>query len=101
MADLDNIEFVSDQERLYFTQAKLGEDIISWLNGPIGRYLHGVAKQEIEELRTVLETCDPETRRGIRKIRKLQRKADAARYFMQWCTEAIQEGEFAFRALDQ
>lgn len=101
VADLENIEFVSDQERLYFHQAKLGEDVIQWLNSPVGRYLHGVANQEIEELRDALEKCDPDSRRGKRKIRKLQLKAQAARYFMQWCTEAVQNGEAAFRQIQE
>ena len=101
MAELQHLEFISDQERIYFEQAKLGEDVIQWLNGPVGRYLHGVAKQEIEELRDALEACNPESIFGRRKIRRLQKKAQAARYFMQWCTEAIQEAEYAFKQLDQ
>lgn len=100
MSDLGNLEFISDQERIYFEQAKLGEDVIAFLNSKVGRYLHGCAKQEIEELRDALERCNPDSIFGRRKIRRLQKKATAARYFMQWCVEAVQVGEFAFKQLD-
>ena len=105
VADLDNLEFVNDQERQYFAQAQLGEQVYQFLHSPTGRYLHGCAKQEINALRDELERCDLDTRLGRwwagRKIRKLQRKAAAARYFMQWCAEAINNGEFAYQHLTQ
>lgn len=102
MADLSNIEFTDDNERMYFAKAKLGDDVLTFLNTPVGRYLHGCAKQELELLREEMEGIDPDGRLSFfsrRKLRRLQKKAQAARYFMRWCTEAIMEGEHAFRQL--
>ena len=94
------LEFLNDQERTYFAQARLGEEVIQFLNSNVGKYLHGCAKQEVEELRNALEECNPDSIFGRRKIRRLQRKVGAARYFMQWCAEAINQGEFAYHQID-
>lgn len=95
----EDVEFIDNKEREYFARAKLGEDVLSFLRGPVGRYLHGCAKQELEAHRDALETCNIDSIFGRRKLRRLQKKADAARYFMQWCTEAIQDGDAAFQEI--
>lgn len=95
-----NLEFLNDQERIYFAQARLGEETIQFLNSNVGKYLHGCAKQEVEELRNALEECNPDSIFGRRKIRRLQKKAESARYFLQWCAEAINQGEFAYHQID-
>jgi len=101
MPDELNIEFISPQEREYFARAHLGEEAIQFLNSNIGKYLHGCAKQEVELLRDALEQHNPDSIFGRRKIRKLQKKAEVARYFMQWCAEVINDGEHAFQQLKQ
>lgn len=93
------IEFISSQEREYFARANLGEEAIQFLNSNIGKYLHGCAKQEVEILRDAMEECNPDSIFGRRKLRRLQAKAQPARYFMQWCVEVINDGEFAFQQL--
>lgn len=95
----DGLEFVSLQEREWFARAKLGEEAIQFLQSNIGRYLHGCAKQEVDTMRDALEQCNPDSIFGRRKIRRLQKKTQSARYFMQWCAEVINDGEFAFRQL--
>ena len=96
-----DVQFVDKAEQQYFAQAKIGNDVYDFLHSPVGRYLHGCAKQEVEELRDALEKCNPDTFWGRRKIRRLQVKAKAARYFMTWCAEAIQVGEFSYRQLEE
>jgi hypothetical protein len=100
MTDFSHLEFSSAAEREQFAQAKLGEDAIAFLTSPVGRYLRGCAKQEIESLRDALEECNPDSRFGRRKIRSLQKKAEAARYFETWMAEVISVGEFAYRQLE-
>jgi hypothetical protein len=105
MADAEDlmrqIHFVDKREREYFHQAKLGQDTIDFLRSDVGKYLHGCAKQEIEILRDELEKVNPDSIWGRRKLRRLQKKAEAARFFMTWCAEAIQVGEVAYRELDE
>ena len=43
--DYSTVEFINDQEREYFAEAHLGEQVRSFLVSPAGRYLHGRAKQ--------------------------------------------------------
>jgi hypothetical protein len=97
---LANVTFVDQKERLYFAQAKLGIDVYDFLNGTTGRYLHGCAKQEVEAYRDALEECNPHSLFGRRKIARLQKKAEAARMFMRWCSDAIQEGNSASHELE-
>lgn len=96
-----NIDFVDQREQQYFAQAKIGNDVYDFLHSPVGRYLHGCAKQEVEALRDELEKCNPDSIWGRRKIRRLQVKAEAARNFMTWCAEAIQVGEHAYAQLEE
>lgn len=97
-------QFIDEQERTYFAQARLGDDIRSWLNSDVGKFLHGCAKLELNTVRDELEKISPEmlwmrpfTRR---KLKRLQLRAEAARLFMRWCAEAMSEGDFAFRQLE-
>ena len=98
---LRGVEFVDLQEREYFARAKLGLDVYDFLRSPVGRYLHGCAKQEIETLRDELEKSNPDSIFGRRKVRRLQTEAKAARMFMRWLAEAIQDGDFASRQLEE
>ena len=97
----DEIQFLDDTERTYFAQAKLGQDVFDFLKSPVGKYLHGCAKQEVEALRDELEKVNPDSIWGRRKLRRLQKKAEAARFFMTWCAEAIQGGEHAYHQLEE
>lgn len=98
---ISQLEFVDRTEQEYFAQAKLGEDVREFIVSPVGRYLHGCAKQEVERYRDALEQCNPDSIYGRRKIRRLQKKADAARFFMTWCAEAIQIGDMAYQQLEE
>lgn len=98
---IEQLEFIDRTEQEYFAQAKLGEDVREFLVGPVGRYLHGCAKQELEKYRDELERCNPDSIFGRRKLRRLQKKAEAARFFMTWCAEAIQVGDMAYQQLEE
>lgn len=95
------INFVDEREREYFAQARMGQDVLDFLRSPAGKYLHGCARQEVELLRDELEKVNPDSIWGRRKLRRLQKRAKAARYFMTWCAEAIQVGEMAYRQLEE
>lgn len=100
-AEIDNIRFVDDREREYFAQANMGQQVYDFLRSPVGKYLHGCAKQDVEALRDELEKVNPDSIFGRRKLRRLQKRAQAARFFMTWCAEAIQVGEMAYQQLDE
>jgi len=95
------VAFIDDRERMLFAEAQLGEDVITWLNTPVGQYVRGCALQEIEKLRDELEECNPNSIFGRRKIRRLQVDAKAARLVLQWLNEAIQNGENAYQNLKE
>jgi hypothetical protein len=103
MADprIEGLSFLDDRERMFFAQASLGENAVQFLHSDVGRYLHGCAKQEVETLRDELETVNLHSFFGRRKLKKLQMKAQAARYFMQWMAECIQDGEAAYHQLEE
>lgn len=98
---VQDIEFIDKAEQEYFAQARLGDDVFEFLRSPTGRYLHGCAKQELQLLRDAMEDFDPTSFWGRRKLRKLQIRAKAARMFMTWLGEAIQQGDMAFKQLQE
>ncbi len=95
-----DIEFVDEQERAYFAEAMVGEEVRQFLLSDTGRYLHGRAKQEYDRCRDEMFDTDPYTPEGKRKWLKLKADAQAAKWFMRWCVEAIQNGENAEVMLD-
>lgn len=97
---LHNIEFIDEQEREYFAQAQLAEQTRAFLLSPVGRYLHGRAKQELEELKEKLLELDPYDPEGRKEMAQLQRDAYGARNFIRWCTELINEGDAAAAQLE-
>lgn len=90
-----DIEFVNEQERQYFAEAVIGEEMRQFLTSQVGRYLHGCAKQEYDRCRDKMFDCDPYTPEGKRDWTRLKREAAAAAHFMRWCVEAIQRGDQA------
>lgn len=99
--ELSRLEFVNDQERIYFAEAHLGEQMRQFLNGDIGRYLHGRAKAQYTE---ALEKCihaDLKTSDGRAEAAKAQFDAAVAEAFMGWCADAIQNGEIAYHKIQE
>lgn len=98
---LQDIRFINDQERTYFAEAVIGEEIRSFLVSEAGRYLHGCAKQEFERCRAEMFDFDPYTPEGKKRYESLKAAAWAAQHFMQWCVEAMQAGDNAGTMLEQ
>lgn len=97
---LNSLEFVDERERLYFAQAQLGDEAVRFLQSPIGRYLHGRAKQQADECSAEALSCNPDSYFGRRKLVKLQKKSATALAFMSWCVDIITEGDLAGQELD-
>lgn len=97
---VNTLDFVDSNERAHFAKAQLGEQVREFLTGPAGRYLHGRAKLDLQESQEEALECNPNSFFGRRKLKKLQHKAGIARSFMSWCADAITEGEFSYRELD-
>ena len=98
--DFSHLTFVDEQERQYFAEAHLGQETIDFLRSPAGRLLHGRAKQEVEQAKMDLLDINPMTRRGFRRFKKIQERAQQAKWFMQWCAETIEQGDVAATQLD-
>ena len=91
----DHIEFVNEQERQYFAEAMVGEEVTAFLNGTTGMYLHGRAKQVYQESIKEMFDIDPYTPEGKRAHARIKKEAWCAEHFMRWCAEAIIEGQQA------
>jgi len=98
---INTLEFVDRNEQVHFARAQLGEQVKDFLRGPAGRYLHGRAKQQLQECQEKALECNPNSFFGRRKLKAIQRDAGIARSFMTWCADAIQEGEFSYRELEE
>lgn len=91
----EHIEFVNEQERQYFAEAMVGEDVTSFLNSTVGMYLHGRAKQVYQESVREMFNIDPYTPEGKKAHTRIKREAWCAENFMKWCADAIIEGRQA------
>lgn len=103
MADptqLDGINFINDQERQYFAEAVIGEEVRQFLVSSIGKFLHGCAKAEYDKCRDEMFDNDPYTYEGKKEHMRLKANAWAATHFLQWCVEAIQNGQNAATQLE-
>jgi len=98
---INTIEFVDRNERIHFAKAQLGEQVKDFLRGPAGRYLHGRAKQQLQECQEKALECNPFSLFGRRKLKALQHDAGVAKAFMSWCADAIQEGEHSYKELEE
>ncbi len=92
MADPTQLEFVNEQEREFFAEAILGEEVKQFLTSSTGRYLHGCAKQEYDRCRDEMFDIDPYTPEGKREYLKLKADAAAAAHFLAWCVDAVTRG---------
>jgi hypothetical protein len=97
----EGIEFVDEAERQAFARARLGSDVIDFLHSSTGRYLHGRAKFQMEQAREDALNCNPFSFLGRRRWKKIQQDAAVARAFMQWCADAITDGNHAEQELNQ
>lgn len=99
--DYSNVHFVSEQEREYFAEAHLGEQVRSFLVSATGRLLHGRAKQTIANGKDQLALLDPTTDEGVEKWKAIKQDMANAESFMQWCGEAIVNGDNAASQLEE
>jgi DNA polymerase elongation subunit (family B) len=104
MADptqLENIDFVSEQERDWFIEAVLGEEVQNFLNSSTGRYLHGRAKGDYDECVRKMFKLDPYTAEGKKEHARLKEKASHAENFVKWIADVIQNGRTAEALIKQ
>lgn len=96
--DLDRFD---DRERELYATMILREDVLEFLRSPVGRYLHGRAKLDLEAAKEDLLDCNPLSWWGRRKILKIQHRADVARSLMRYCVDAINDGNVAEKQLTE
>lgn len=104
MAAVPKIDFVDEHERQLFAEATLAEDVRAFLSThPVGRYLHHRAKQQLRQAEIEALAVDPDSWSWLRsrtKLRQIRQRADVARAFMTWLSEAIVNGDNAATELD-
>jgi hypothetical protein len=98
---LANVEFVDDREREFFATAVLGIQARDFLISPIGKYLHGRAKLELQVVKDEIAELNPHSWWHRRKWAKLAMRKEAAENFMRWMIEVITDGTQAERKLDE
>lgn len=89
----------TESERFLLAQATVGADVELFLNSDAGRYLKGVAVQEIGDAVRVFLNHD--THRSIDQVAEAHTKAHRARQSFLWMLEAIQAGRVADYSLRQ
>ena len=100
--DYSQIQFINEQERIYFAEAHLGEQARDFLLSPIGRYLHGRAKQIVDLGKdTLAEIEDPTTPEGVALWKQTKQEMAHAESFMAWLADAMINGDNAAKQLEE
>jgi len=86
---------MNDDYQYLLAEAEMGEHAQKWVESQIGQYVLGCAHEEIESLRTQLET---ET--DIDKIRQHQMAIASRRHTVRWLTTAIKAGNVAMETIE-
>ena len=98
------MDFVDQHERELFAAAHLAEDVRNFLSGhPVGKYLHHRAKQQIRQAEVDALEVNPDGWSWLRsrsKLREIRQRAEVARAFINWLSEAIVDGDNAARELE-
>jgi hypothetical protein len=100
MAEAEELQFVDSQERLYFAEAHLGEEMRTFLLSNVGRLLHGRAKQEHEDAKDELMALELDAPDYRQRALQIHLRSLTARTFMRWCADAIANGEAAYQQLE-
>lgn len=95
---MNDIVFKNDEERVLFEEARLGQDALTFLRTPLGKWLQAVAKQEKQQ--SMEELLDIECTNRL-EIMKAQMTAKIADNFIRWIGEAIQNGRIAEQQLEE
>lgn len=99
--DYSTVSFINEQEREYFAEAHLGEQVRNFLVGPTGRYLHGRAKEVIANGKDRLAELDPTTIAGVAEWKQIKQGMSNAESFMSWCADAMINGDNAAKQLEE
>lgn len=100
--DYSTVTFISEQEREYFAEAHLGEQVRDFLVSPVGRYLHGRAKQIVADGKDKLaDLNDPTTPEGVVSWKSIKQEMANAESFMKWLAEAMINGDNAAMQLKE
>lgn len=93
----DDVQFIDDSERALFAEARMGEDVISFLNGDAGRMIRTLVKEDVREAIGLLKTTSSWRRRRIQQLQTRIQQGETLIYYL---ADVIQRGEQAYLQLN-
>lgn len=78
--------------------AEIGEKAREFLESDLGKVLIGLADQEVQLAQELLGDVDPT---DDKKIRDLQNQVKVGKWFSQWLTDLVTDGEQAINVFKQ
>jgi len=87
------IEFIDEQERQYYAEAIVGEEVRNFLNSSTGQLLKGRAEQVKKQCIEEMFDLDPYSSEGKKEHVRIKQEAWCANHFLLWCIDAIMQGE--------
>lgn len=95
-----SVEFEDEREEALIRMAVQGKDVHEFLEGTVGRFVIGAARQDQVDIEEQLTSLKPNTPWRRRKIVELQQRYEAIGLAIQWLTEAVRIGMSAERDLE-
>lgn len=100
LIDLDSVDFIDETERRYFSEARLGYEVIEWLRTDVGRLVHGRAKIDAEDAKERLVNLDLSDPEYHSKASALKLELEVARRLLAYLAEAIAHGQTSEQQLE-
>ena len=94
-SDVD-VEFLDDIERALFSEARMGEEVMGFLNTDAGRMIRTLVKTDVIDNVQTLKTTAPWRKK---KITELQNKIRQGEMLLFYLADVIQRGEVAYMQL--
>jgi len=88
----EDLQFTSDAQRLYFTEARLGIEVEDFLRSNTGKLLQHRAVQQYETAKEAMCHLDMDRQEDLATYKRHKFQLELANQFLRWCAEAIQNG---------
>lgn len=92
VVSLEQIHFTNKKQQELYQEARFGQDVYEFLHTDVGRYLRGVAEQEMEICRQKMADLSPGDPKFKNKFAKLKFDYEVAKRFTMWLGQAIAAG---------
>ena len=88
-----DINFIDESEQLLFSEARMGQEVLGFLNTEAGRLMRALIKEDVIDCTSQLKTTRPWRKRRIEELQSRIRQGETILFYL---ADIIQRGEHAY-----